>query len=156
MGTIKELVFTLCLVALLAGVFRMLAPPGGLQRTAIMVTGLFTLVCFLSPFANNWDLDSLFSFSLEELVPSQNILTQQPKEMEQAAVAEITQTVFSLAQAKKISVKVTGVKLEKEKGIFMVQTLSLLVDGTGKQAGAFRECVEEVMKCEVSVAWTKE
>ncbi len=156
MEAVKELVFTLCFISLGVGVFRMLAPTGGLQKTAVMVMGLFTLVCLITPFTADFHLDSLFSFSLEELVPSESILNQHQSELEQAAVDEITQTVLSLAGQQNLSVKVTGVKLQKEQGVFMVQTLSLVVEGTQHQAKAFTKSIEEVMKCEVSVAWTKE
>ncbi len=156
MEAVKELVFTLCLVSLAVGVFRILAPGGGLQRTAVTIMGLFTLVCFLAPFTAEFDVNGLFSFSLEELEPSGNILTRHQGELEQAAVDEVTQTVLQLAENQKTTVKVTGVKLEKQQGVFMVQTLTAVVEGTQQQAAVFKEKLCEVMKCEVSVAWTKE
>ena len=156
MEEVKELVFSLCFISLAVGVFRMLAPGGGLQKTAVMVMGLFTLVCFITPFTADFHLDSLFSFSLEELTPSQNILEEHQGELEQAAVDEVAQAVLDLANNENLLVKVTGVKLEKGQGVIMVQNVSLVVEGTQHQAKAFTKRVEEVMKCEVSVAWTKE
>lgn len=156
MEAVKELVFTLCLVSLAVGIFRVLAPAGGLQRTAVSVMGLFTLVCFFTPFTADFDVDSLFSFSLQELVPSENIVTEHQGELEAAAVDEVTQTVRNLAQNQQLSVKVTGVKLQREQGFFMVETLTVVVEGNGQQAAAFKEKLCEVLKCEVSVTWTKE
>ncbi len=156
MEAVKELVFNLCFVSLAVGVFRMLAPAGGLQKTAAMVMGLFTLACFLAPFTSDFNFESLFSFSLEELTPSQNIVEEHQGELEQAAVDEVTQSVLNLADNEEISVKVTGVKLQKEQGVLMVQNLSLAVEGTEQQAKSFIQRVEEVMKCEVSAVWTKE
>lgn len=156
MEAVKELVFNLSFISLAVGVFRMLAPSGSLQKTAVMVMGLFTLVCFLAPFTANFHFDSLFSFSLEELTPSQTILEEHQVDLEQAAVDEITQTILALANQENISVKITGMKLQKDKGLFLVENLALVVEGTQHQAKNFTKRVEEVMKCEVSVAWTVE
>ncbi len=156
MNGIKELVFSLCLVSVIAGVFRLLAPSGGLQKTAVMVMGLFTLVCFLAPFTADFDFDSLFSFSLEELTPSDNFVAQSGYDFEQAAVDEVTQAVTELAKKEGVSVTVTGVKLSKQEQGVLVDTITLIIEGNERQAVSFKNKVSEIVKCEVSVAWTKE
>lgn len=156
MEGIKELVFTLCMVSLAAGVFRILAPSGGLQRTAAMVMGLFTLVCFLMPFTQNFDLNSLFSFSLEELEPSSDLLQENREVFEQAAVDEVTQTVLALAEEQGIGVQVSRVVLQEENGELLVEKVEMVVEGTETQAKKLKERVLQVVKCEVLAAWTKE
>lgn len=150
------MVLSLCLVSVIAGVFRMLVPAGNLQRTSVMVVGIFTLVCFLSPFTGGVDFDSLFSFSLEELSPNNQLLGEYEYDLEQAAVEEVTAAVEQVAKEQGVSATVTGVQIEQRDTDFFVEKITLMVDGTQTQAVALKERILNVVKCEVSLAWTKE
>lgn len=156
METIKDVVLSLCMVCFIGGVFKMLAPSGGLQRVASMVIGVFTLVCFLIPFEAEWRVDSLFSFSLEELTPSALLLEQYEPFLEQSAVEEVVSTVNKVAKEKQIEVTTTCVKTKRQETKVYIERVELSVNGTKAQAEEIRENVLKVMNCEVSITWTKE
>lgn len=156
MDAVKTVVFSLCMVCLIAGVFHMLAPAGGLQRVSSMVIGLFTLICFLIPFESKLSLESLLDFSFQEFTPSFSLIEEYTDELEEATVEETVKTVEQIAGENAFCATVTGVKTKQQEGRMYVEQISVTVDGTKEQALAFQEKIALAVDCEVVVAWTKE
>ena len=66
----------------------------------------------------------------------------------------MTQTVIELAKKEGLSVTVTGVKISKQEQGVLVDTITMIIEGNEQQAVSLKNKVSEIVKCEVSVAWT--
>lgn len=150
MEGIKQGITNLCMVSLIAGVFRLMIPSGSLGKTASMMISLYVLLFLAVPFAGGVASSDLFDFHVQPMQTEEygRLFSQ---EMEQAAVEEAKALVDSAAGQCGVEVTVASVKTKMQDNKVWIEELVLQTDCGEIQIQQLTQIIKQSIDTTVTV-----
>ncbi len=134
MEVIRSTVLAVCTVFLAAGLVRVAAPTGHMQKTVRLVAGLCLLACVLTPAWRSAPLNWQTLFSDDAFAPQDALPRQTEHLLEQAAVEQAVAIVQAAAAAHGLQVRVDRVQTQLRNGVVYIDRVEARVNGTAAQA----------------------